>query len=103
MSLGAREHLILNSIVRNLEERKMVKKYLVEITEHLRDGQEVWVIVANSVEEAVGIVNDSRERGLGDNKTFRVFEISIGKEIPLVLDTFEEPQLPKKTTKFRVK
>lgn len=64
-------------------------KYVVYGCEHLRDGQEEWAKVCDTIEDAMKIIN--KDRFAQSNHTFRLFEL--GAEIPLKQEECKEKEV----------
>lgn len=75
-----------------------VGNYMVYVHEQLRDGVQSWARCFNNLDKAIDYINNSHFGK--DSLTFRLFEL--GAEITLIEEVREDPQPPRKTTRFRV-
>lgn len=79
--------------------------YALSVFTRFQDGSEESVGLHPSVEKCLEIINRGHNGGFGinpDNTTYRIFEVTVGKEIPIVKAVEELPQPPKVVETYRV-
>lgn len=73
-------------------------KFVAYSIEHLRDGIEECAMIFDNRDAALKWINRLRDGFGGCNRSFRLF--NLGEELPLSIESIEEPQPPKVIQRF---